>query len=448
MRKVRYGAFLIVLAGALLGLFVYFSEVNREEKLGKWPFVLGLDLKGGTHLVYQADTAKVQSADIENQMESLRQVIERRVNIFGVSEPLVQVEHAGILNGSRVERLIVELPGVTDIAQAVSAIGKTPTLDFKLLKKEIDPSTLDSEKDPQGFVNSFENTELTGALLKRANLEFDPNTQIPIVGLTFNDEGKKIFGDITKKNIGSYLGIFLDGVLIELPVIRQEIPNGQAQISGGFTPDSAKALVRDLNYGALPVPIELISTKTIGASLGEKAVNDTVKAGIIGFLIVSLFLIFWYRLPGIIAVLALSIYSLIILTLFKLIPVTLTAAGLAAFILSIGMAVDANILIFERTKEELKKGKKLGEAMHEGFGRAWPSIRDSNISSMLTAIILYWLGTSAVIKGFALVFFIGVAVSMFTAVTATRLFMYSLGFNLERRGGVIDFLFGSGFSGK
>jgi len=446
MLKVRIGALLIILAGILLGLFVYYSEVHPEGRFGKWAFILGLDLKGGTHLVYEADTARVPSGDIESQMESLRQVIERRVNVFGVSEPLVQVEHAGILNGSRIERLIVELPGVTDIASAVAAIGETPTLEFKLLKIDADMAALQATSDTAQFMQNFEDTPLTGALLKKAVLEFDPNTQIPIVSLQFNDEGKKIFGDITKNNKGRYLGIFLDGALIELPVIRDEIPNGEAQISGGFTPETAKELVRNLNYGALPVPIELISTKTIGASLGEKAVNDTVKAGLIGFAVVSLFLILWYRLPGVIAVLALSIYSIIILTLFKLIPVTLTAAGLAAFILSIGMAVDANILIFERTKEELKKGKKLGEAMHEGFARAWPSIRDSNISSMLTAIILYWLGTSAVIKGFALVFFIGVAVSMFTAVTATRLFMYSLGFNLERRGGIIDFLFGSGFS--
>jgi protein-export membrane protein SecD len=219
-----------------------------------------------------------------------------------------------------------------------------------------------------------------------------------------------------------------------------------AQISGNFTPEEAKALVRNLNYGALPVPIELISTQTIGASLGEAAVKDSVKAGLIGFAFVVFFLIVWYRLPGFLASVALSLYVAIMLAIFKLVPVTLTAAGLAGFILSIGMAVDANILIFERTKEELRAGKKLGEAIHEGFARAWTSIRDSNSSSMITAVILYWLGTSPVIKGFALVFFLGVLASMFTAITASRALLYSLPISLDRKDTLVRVLFGSGFS--
>lgn len=446
MLKTRLLALTILVVGALLAVFVYVSETHPTGTLSKWPFILGLDLKGGTHLVYRADISAVKGGDIGASMESLRQVIERRVNLFGVSEPLVQVEHAGFASGSSEERLIVELPGVTDIAAAVDAIGRTPVLEFKMLNDGIKPNDLANIKDPAAFAAAFSDTGLTGRLLDRAVLEFNQTTQVPIVSLQFNDEGQKLFADITKNNVGRDLGIFLDGALIELPVIREEIPNGKAQISGGFTPESAKALVRNLNYGALPVPVTLISTQTIGASLGEKAVADSVKAGLVGIIIVSLFLVLWYRLPGFIAVVALGIYSAIMLAVFKLIPVTLTAAGLAGFILSVGMAVDANILIFERTKEELRAGKRLGDSIHEGFARAWPSIRDSNISSMLTAVILYWLAASPVIKGFALVFFLGVVASMFTAVTASRLFMYSMGFNLERRGGVINFLFGSGFS--
>lgn len=444
MSKIRVSAFIILILGIGLGFLVYFSEAKPESKLGEWPFKLGLDLKGGAHLVYKADISKISGASVNDAMDSLREVIERRINVFGVSEPIVQVEHAGIISGNSEERLIVELPGVTNIDDAIKAIGQTPLLEFLMLKDD-SPSALADVPDGASVGEHFSETGLTGSLLKRATLQFDTNTQDPYVSLQFNDAGQKLFAKITKENRGKYLAIFLDGAIISMPVIREEIPSGEAIISGGFAPDEAKALVRNLNYGALPVPIELISTQTIGPSLGEKAVRDSFKSGVIGLMFVSVFLLFWYRLPGLVAVLALSLYTIIMLAIFKLIPVVLTAPGLAAFILSIGMAVDANILIFERTKEELRQGKKLGEAIHEGFARAWTSIRDSNISSMITAVILYWLGTSAVIKGFALVFFLGVVASMFTAVTASRLFMYSLGFNLERRGGIINFLFGSGF---
>ena len=217
----------------------------------------------------------------------------------------------------------------------------------------------------------------------------------------------------------------MDGQIISSPVIKDKITDGKAIISGGFTPDEAKALVRDLNYGALPVPIELISTQTIGASLGENAKTAGVKAGIVGFALIVAFLLLWYRLPGLVASLSLCIYIVLSLAVFKLIPVTFTAAGIAGFILSIGMAVDANVLIFERLKEELKKGKSVHDSLHEGFSRAWLSIRDSNISSMITAVILFWLGTSA-IKGFALTLGLGVLISMFTAITVSRTFLFAI----------------------
>ena len=447
MLKIRLTALLILVAGFALSWGVYTTEISKNGEEPAKPFKLGLDLSGGTHLLYRADVSKIPEAEIDDAMSSLRDVIERRVNIFGVSEPVVQVEKSGIGSATREERLIIELPGVTDLKSAVAAIGATPTLDFLLLQKGLSPNDLSSTSSLDAFGgNPFVETGLSGKLLSKAQLTFNPTTGEPEVTVKFNAEGEKLFADITRDHTGEYLGIFLDGGLMSIPVIRQEIKGGEAQITGGFAVDEAKALVRNLNYGALPVPIEIISSETIGASLGDKAVTAGVMAGIWGFAFVALFLVLWYRLPGLVSVLALSLYVVIMLVAFKLIPVVLTAAGIAAFILSIGMAVDANILIFERMKEELKSGKKLGESMQEGFARAWPSIRDSNTSSMITAVILYWLGTSAVIKGFALVFFIGVLASMFTAITASRLYLYSLGLNMEKRGGIINFLFGSGFS--
>ncbi|TAJ14578.1 protein translocase subunit SecD [Patescibacteria group bacterium] len=416
MWKVRIFAVILLLVGVGIGWFVF----DSEKPTSKFPFHFGLDLAGGSHLLYRADTSKVSSGDIPSAMASLRDVVERRVNAFGVSEPLVQIERGGVVGGGE-DRLIVELPGVTDLSQAVSAIGKTPTLEFLL-----------QSTDSTGAL-VYTETGLTGQYLDHATLEFSSGrggtlSNQPIIAIKFNTEGATRFKNITEKNTGKVLGIFLDGTPISTPVIQEVIPNGEATITGTFTPDEARELVRNLNFGALPVPIELVSSQTVGASLGEKALTQSVDAGIWGFVLVALFLIVWYRLPGLISVFALTFYVALNLAIFKLIPVTLTTAGLAAFILSIGMAVDANILIFERTKEELAKGKVLGEAIREGFKRAWSSIRDSNLSSIITGVILFWLGGTAVIKGFALIFVIGVIVSMFTAITLTRTLLLALGF--------------------
>ena len=286
-------------------------------------------------------------------------------------------------------------------------------------------------------------TGITGRLLQKAQLEFSQNVSTPTVSLTFNDEGKELFAKITRENVDKVLAIFLDGEIISSPVIREEIKDGKAQITGSFNPEEAKILVRNLNYGALPVPITLVGTQTIGPTLGAVALAAGVKAGIWGFILVSLFLILWYRLPGVIATISLVMYVMLSLAVFKLIPVTLTAAGLAGFILSMGMAVDANILIFERMKEELRRGRGLSDAMREGFHRAWLSIRDSNISSIITAIVLFWLGTSAV-KGFALTLGLGVLISMFTAITASRSFLFAIAPN--QAGSRTKFLFGSGIT--
>lgn len=427
---------MLIAVAALIGFFVYKTELGNSS----YAFKLGLDLKSGSHLVYQADTASLAGSDVAGAMESLRAVIERRVNLFGVSEPIVQIEKGGLL-GTGENRLIVELPGVTDIKEAISLIGATPLLEFKLVRPEMEKLSKE-ELDKKTVGEVFMPTELTGRFLSKATLQFDQNTGAPTVLLTFNSEGEKLFAQITKANVGHALAIFLDGVPISVPVIRQEITGGNAQISGGFTPAEARDLVRNLNYGALPVPISLVSTQTVGASLGDEATRAGVHAGLWSFLIIGVFLMLWYRLPGLLATLALVVYVALNFALFKLIPVTLTAAGIAGFILSLGMAVDANILIFERMKEELRKGRALPEAIQEGFQRAWTSIRDSNISSIITAVILYYFASTPIIKGFALVFFIGVVTSMFTAITASRTLLKAVGAKGE--GKFARFLFGSG----
>ncbi len=443
MLKHRALSVFLLVTLLLVGFFVYSSQVGTHFK--SYAFKLGLDLNGGTALTYKADISKVKSGDVSGAMSSLRDVIERRVNIFGVSEPVVQVENPGLVLGNSEERLLVELPGVTNIDQAVALIGQTPQLEFVLLKPEAKNFTqtqLASATPEQLFVS----TGLTGEYLDSAALQFTATgagqvSGQPTVALTFNNQGRDLFSKITREHKGETLAILLDEQVISSPTIKDEITDGKAIISGGFTAEQAKLLVQNLNYGALPVPISLISTQTIGASLGENAKTAGVKAGVIGFLLIVVFLILWYRLPGFVASISLVMYVALSLAVFKLIPVTLTAAGIAGFILSIGMAVDANILIFERMKEELHRGKSTHDALHEGFTRAWLSIRDSNISSIITAIVLFWLGTSAV-KGFALTLGLGVLISMFTAITVSRTFLFAVA--PRKEGSVAKFFFGSG----
>ena len=439
MTQRRLIAVLILLLGAGIGWFVYSSQLHSWR-----PFKLGLDLSGGTELTYHADLSAIQSGDVTDSMAALRDTIERRVNLFGVSEPLVQTETAGTFAGAPEQRLIVQLPGVTDTQQAIALIGQTPVLEFRLLK-----NGATAPPEGQALASStadalFEPAAITGKDLASASLQFASGAGSlgqPQVVLKFDSAGSAEFASLTAANVGKIFGIFLDGVPISEPVIQESIPDGTAVISGGFTAAQARDLARNLNEGALPVPITLISTETISGTLGGAAVHDGIIAGMWGVGLVMLFMIFWYRLPGLMAVFALSIYVAFMLAIFMLLPVTLTAAGIAGFILSIGMAVDANILIFERTKEELRAGKPTTTAIHDGFGRAWPSIRDSNTSSMITAVILFWFGTS-IIQGFALVFGIGVLVSMLTAISVSRTFLMALG--IESTGGFTRFLFGSG----
>lgn len=436
MWQKRAVALLILIVGTGIAGYVYSSQTD-----GSRPFKLGLDLSGGTQLVYRANLDAIKESDVADSMASLRDTIERRVNMFGVSEPIVQTERAGTLAGTSEERLLVELPGVTDTQKAIELIGQTPVLEFRMLKEGADRTTTASSS-----VNElFEPAAITGKDLKSAELQFQGahtgSLNQAVVVLHFNAEGARIFAELTENNVGRTFGMFLDGVAISTPVIREAIPDGTAVISGSFTPAEAKELARNLNFGALPVPIELISTQTVSGTLGEKAVQDGILAGLWGVGAVMLFMLLWYRLPGLLAAVALALYIVVILALFKFIPVTLTAAGIAAFILSVGMAVDANVLIFERMKEELRSGKSSEDAIHDGFGRAWPSIRDSNISSMITAVILFWFGTS-LIKGFALVFGLGVLVSMLTAISISRTFLLAL--SIGAKSGFTRFLFGSG----
>lgn len=459
MNKNRIFSLILIVVFAALGYGLYLSQ-KPNSWFHRFPFVLGLDLNGGTELTYKADISQVPAGDISGALDSLHEIIERRVNIFGVSEPQILVEKASALAGRNDYRLIVDLPGVTNIDKAVQMIGQTPLLEFKLVNKQaafqaslasttpvvvktskgtttVNATVTQQKNDQPEFIP----TGLTGSLLQRASVQFDSTTNRPIVSLAFNSAGTDLFAKITKEHVGEPLAIFLDGKVISAPVIREEIRGGTAQISGNFTTQEAQTLVRNLNYGALPLPIELVGTQLVGPSLGAVALKAGLMAGIWGFLLVIAFLIIWYRVPGIIASVALVMYIILSMFIFKLIPVTLTAAGIAGFILSIGMAVDANILIFERMKEELAAGRNLLDAMHEGFHRAWLSIRDSNISSIITAIVLFWVGTSAV-KGFALTFGIGVLVSMFTAITVSRNFLYSVA--TQSNSGLSHFLFGAG----
>ena len=460
MFKIRLLALILLLSGIGIGYFNYITEVKQGSS---FPFHLGLDLSGGSHLVYQADVSNLQKSEIGDSMAALRDVIERRVNLFGVSEPVVQVEEtSGIISNGAKHRLIVELPGVTNIDAAIELIGQTPLLEFKTERPNGETfKIIAAQREGKRLKEDpYINSPLSGRFLKHASLEFG-NTQQgtlsnePIVAISFNKEGADLFAKITKENINKTVAIYLDGAIISSPVVQSEITGGDAVISGNFNPKEAKQLVGRLNSGALPVPIKLLSTQTIGPSLGKVTLNSGIKAGEYGLIAVAIFLLLWYRLPGLLAIVALIIYLMMMLALFKIIPVTLTAAGIAGFILSIGMAVDANILIFERMKEELRKSYQVKalvdgdgvdavsvpDAIREGFARAWLSIRDGNISSIITAAILFWFGTSLV-KGFALTFGLGVLVSMISAITVTRTFLYAVA--PRKNKGIVRFLFGSG----
>ena len=367
---------------------------------------LGLDLQGGLRVEYQAKQVGDKIPRPED-LEVIRQIIERRVNATGVSEPVITTQGT--------DRVVVELPGVSDPNSVRELVGQTGRLDFVPLGNT--PKNVDDVIDPKQYPALF-----SGEQLETAAVATDP-TAGRVVTFVLKSQGAKLFEDYTAAHVGEYFAIVLDSRVISAPVIRSAITGGHVQIEsggiGGYPLKEAQQLVTVLQFGSLPFPIEELSNVTISATLGEQFLQASLLAGAIGIGLVITFMLIYYRLPGVVASFALVYYTLVVLAIFRLIPVTLTLAGIAGFVLSIGMAVDANILIFERMKEEMRLGKSLPSAVEAGFGRAWNSILDSNVSSLITATILYLFGSS-VIRGFALVLIIGVLVSMFSAIVVTR----------------------------
>jgi len=529
MKKSHYIliSLLFIFLGLILGVFVYPSPFNKMvDKVNdsfNWQiknvnpagFKLGLDLQGGSQLIYEADLSEVPDRDKEQRMEVLRDLIERRINQFGVAEPMVQVKN---------DRLIVELAGVVDPVKAIEMIGETPYLEFKELNREEsdsgkalekaqlilgeikegkdfedlareysqDPSNKDEGGDlgwfgkgvmvpefeqaafslKKGEISSepvetsfgyhlikktedendnneirashilishesdeWKTTELGGEHLKTARYRVEPGLGV-VIELEFTSEGSVVFEEITARNINQPLAIFLDGMSIidtdedgiiterdlYAPIIKEKITGGTAVISGETSVERARQISNRLRSGALPVPIELISQQNVGASLGADSLNNSLKAGLIGFLAVILFMIFFYRLPGFLASISLALYVIFVLSIFKLIPVTLTLSGIAGLILSIGMAIDANVLIFARMREEMKENASFKDAVDNGIKRAWPSIRDGNLTTLIVAFILFFIGTSFV-QGFALTLIIGISVSLISSMIITKNFL-------------------------
>ena len=397
----------IIFLTALAGFFVYphtnifgvgAGPLTFGSKISPWR--LGLDLVGGSHLVYEVDLSGVSSVDQASVLNGLRDIMENRVNLFGVSEPNI------VLSKSRGKsQIIVELAGIKDPEEAISQIGRTALLVF-------------AEETQTGSSTNIIPTELTGRYLVGAGLTSDEQIGQPQVTLRFNAEGARLFENITARNVGKFLNILVDNQIVSHARVNERIPGGNAVITG-MDVKSAQSLVNLLNAGALPAPVTIVSQSTIGATLGSQFLKDAIVAGAVGTLLVIIFLCLYYRSWGFLASAALLIYIILTLAIFKIMSVTMSLSGIAGFILSIGMAVDANVLIFERTKEEMKKGLAKIGAMEEGFRRAWPSIRDSNISTIITAIILYFFTTSFV-QGFALTLLMGVLISMFSSITVTR----------------------------
>ena len=408
----------IITFGVILAIFIFALTTLFNPLFGREAMRLGLDLQGGIHMVYLADTSSVEEGSETEAIDGAVAIIEKRINILGVTEPIIQKQSG--------DRILVELPGISEADKAKRLIGQTALLEFREL--EIDEDGEEKWVPATGTVNGQEK-ELNSSYFKE-NTYLDYN-QLGGVLLIFewNKEGSALSGQITERLIGKPLGIYLSGEPLLgddgnpiAPIIRSKITD-RGQIEG-LSMEEATEMSMLLNAGRLPIPLTPIYEQTVSPILGADFIDMSIKAGIIGIILVILFMILYYRLSGVLAALALIFYGALVLALFKLIPVTLTLAGLGGFIVSIGMAVDANVLIFERMKEELRAGRTLGAAIEAGFNRAWTAIRDSNITTIIVCLILIWLGSSIVasapVTGFAVALLIGVLVSMFTAIVVTR----------------------------
>ena len=394
---------------------------------GRDEFKLGLDLRGGSHLVYSIDLTKKDPAQTDaDVIESVKLKIERRVNAYGVTEPIVQT-----IRNERGSFVLVQLPGVTDIDEAIKLIGQTAELDFReiTLGEDGEP-VLDEEGNPQWVIakakgSDGQERELTGKYLKpNAQVVLTPQTNEPEVAFEWNTEGAILFEQITQRNLQKPLGIFLDDQLISAPTVQAVIK--EKGVITGVKLDEARTLAIQLNSGSLDVPLTVVERRDIGATLGEDSLRKSLMAGIIGSAMVIIFMIAYYRFSGFVACLALLVFVALNLAIFKLLPVVLTLPGIAGFIVSIGMGVDGNVLVAERLKEELRRGRTLGAAVEEGFRQSWSAILDANVTVFIACAVLYWLGNTFgnfLVIGFATTLFIGTALSMFTQVVVTRTFM-------------------------
>jgi preprotein translocase subunit SecD len=420
----RTGPILIVVIG-LLALIVDFwpnltlPALTANEAPRRIETKLGLDLQGGLKVEYRVDP-NGDRVPTTGDVEVVKQIIERRVNATGVSEPVV------VTSGT--DRIVVEVPGISDTAAIRKLVGQTGQLQFVPIPGQTPPTAgtvlnVDSSTAcPTTGSPTAPCVLFGGEELASASVGSDQQGR-RTVNFVLKEKGKNLFAAWTTAHSREYFAIVLDHAVISAPVINEPIPGGNVQISagglGGFSRQEADELVNVLRFGSLPFPVEELASDTIAPTLGQEFLKSSLLAGAIAIALVILFMLLHYRLPGLVASFALLYYAVLVLALFRLIPVTLTLAGIAGFVLSVGMAVDANILIFERTKEELRAGKSLPQAIEAGFARAWNSILDSNVSSLITAMILYLFGSS-VIQGFALVLILGVLASMFTAITVTR----------------------------
>lgn len=400
----------------------YFKIPRLNLKLGRLDLSKeieikqGLDIKGGVQVILDTDMSKIEDADKPSALESLKDVVGRRIDLFGVSEVSIKT-----LQNNNQYRLSIELPGVTDSKQAIELIGETANLQFAYPVFSESASATE-----EANLIGFNPSSLTGSDLKRAQVTFQTEDSLPAVAIEFNDEGTKKFAQITKENIGKPLAILLDGFPITMPNIEAEIPNGNAIISGNFSLDEAKELSIKLNAGALPVPVKVLSQKNIPATLGQESVQKSLMAGGIGLLMVVVFMILNYGKMGIISAVSLTLYGLFTITIYKIFGVVLSLPGIAGFLLSVGMAVDSNILIFERYKEEIRSGRQWQVALELAFGRAWDSIKDANTATIITGFILFnplnwpFLNTSGAVKGFALTLILGILISLFTGIVVSR----------------------------